>query len=123
VEAHESTAVVVADTSGVIRYWSAGATALFGTPEAVGETLDAIVPTAFRDDHWAGFRRAMSTGESPISGGRFNIPVQCGDGEVRAFPGTFTVLWDGHGRPIGAVGIWSERRGDETPFSPIEEPA
>jgi len=113
-------AVVVVDTAGVIRYWSAGATALFGLAEPVGETLDVIVPDAFRERHWAGFHRAMSTGESPISGGRINIPVRCGDDEVRAFPGTFTVLWDGHGRPAGAVGIWSERRGDETPFSPIE---
>jgi len=112
--------VVVVDTAGVIRYWSAGATALFGLAEPVGETLDVIVPDAFRERHWAGFHRAMSTGESPISGGRINIPVRCGDDEVRAFPGTFTVLWDGHGRPAGAVGIWSERRGDEAPFSPIE---
>jgi hypothetical protein len=42
------------------------------------------------------------------------------DGEERSFPGTFTVLWDGHRRPIGAIGIWSERRGDEEPFSSIE---
>ena len=118
-EAHDSTAVVLVDTSGTIRYWNAGATALFGHAEPVGETLDVIVPAEFRDRHWAGFRRAMTTGESPISGGRLNIPVRCRDGEVRSFPGTFTVLWDGHGRPIGALAAWSERRGDELPFSPI----
>jgi hypothetical protein len=48
VETSDSPAVVVVDTSGVIRYWSAGATALFGIEESVGETLDVIVPDAFR---------------------------------------------------------------------------
>ncbi len=119
-ETPESPAIVVADTSGVIRYWSPGATALFGIPESVGETLDVIVPDAFRARHWAGFRRAMTTGESAVSGGRINIPVRCGDGEVRSIPGTFTVLWVGHRRPVGAVAVWSEGRGDETPLSPIE---
>ena|SRR5579883_2106455 len=119
-ESLESAAVLVADSSGVIRYWSPGAATLFRHHDLVGETLDAIVPEDFRDKHWAGFRRAMSTGESVISGGRLNIPVRCGDGETRAFPGTFTVLWDGHGRAVGAVAVWSERRGDEVPFSPVE---
>jgi PAS domain-containing protein len=115
----EQTAVVLVDTSGVILYWSAGATALFGIADPTGETLDVIVPAEFRERHWAGFHRAMTTGESRISGGRLNIPVRCGDGLTRSFPGTFTVLWDGHGRPVGATAAWSQRRGNETPFSPI----
>jgi PAS domain S-box-containing protein len=120
VETHESTAVVIADPDGTIRYWSLGATALFGHENATGQCVDVIVPEEFRERHWAGFHRAMATGESPLSGGRLNIPVRCADGEVRSFPGTFSVLRDGHGRPIGAVGAWSEQRGDEKPFSPIE---
>ena len=118
---HDSTAVVLVDVSGTIRYWSAGATTLFGHSESVGETLDVIVPPEFRERHWAGFHQAMTTGESPISGGRFNIPVRCADGEVRSFPGTFTVVWDAHGRPTGAIAVWTERRGDEVAFSPISQ--
>src|SRR5438309_1174221 len=104
---HEATAVALVDTDGVIRYWSPGADALFGVVQPLGETLDVIVPEECRERHWAGFHRAMTTGESRISGGRLNIPVRCGDGELRSFPGTFTVLWDGHGAPIGAIGAWS----------------
>ena len=120
VETHDSTAVIVVDTSGIIRYWSPGATALFGHRDPTGRSLDVIVPDEFRDRHWAGFHRAMTTGESRISGGRLNIPVCCADGEVRSFPGTFSILTDGHGRPVGACGAWSQRRGDEQPFTPIE---
>ena len=120
---HDSTAIVLVDTSGTIRYWSQGATGLFGHLDPVGQTLDVIVPEEFRERHWTGFHRAMTTGESPISGGRLNIPVRCADGDVRSFPGTFSVLWDGHGRPIGALGAWSARRGDEQPFSAVEPPS
>jgi PAS domain S-box-containing protein len=116
---HDENAMVVVDPTGTIRYWSNGATALFGHPSPVGQTLDVIVPEAFRERHWAGFHRAMETGESPVSGGRLNIPVQCADGSVLAFPGTFTVLWDGHGRPAGALAIWSARRGDEEPWGAV----
>lgn len=119
-ETHESTAIVVVDPTGTIRHWSPGATALFGHADPVGQTLDVIVPPELRERHWEGFRRAIATGESPISGGRINIPVRCADGEVRSFPGTFSVLRDGHGRPVGAYAVWSERRGDEQPFTPIE---
>jgi PAS domain S-box-containing protein len=119
-ESHDDNAVVLVDPTGTIRHWSPGATALFGHPDVSGQTLDVIVPEAFRDMHWNGFRRAMATGESKVSGDRRNIPVLCADGEVRAFPGTFTVLWDAHQRPTGAIGIWSARRGDEEPFSEIQ---
>jgi PAS domain S-box-containing protein len=49
-------AIVVADTDGVIVHWNAGAERLFGhSPEdAVGQSLDLIVPDEFRDRHWAG---------------------------------------------------------------------
>lgn len=115
----DSVALLVADTTGVIRYWSPGAQTLFGHEDPIGASLDTIVPEEFRERHWTGFKRAMATGESTASGGRLNIPVLCADGEVRAFPGTFTVLWDGHGRAVGALGTWTERRGDEVPFTPV----
>jgi PAS domain S-box-containing protein len=122
-ESHESAAVVLVDGAGVIRYWSAGATTLFGHPDAVGRTLDVIIPVEFRSQHWSGFHTAMETGVAAASGGRFNIPISCADGEVRSFPGTFSLLCDGHGRAIGGIGTWSRRVGDEEPFTPITHPA
>ena len=119
-DCHATTAVLLVDTTGTIRYWSEGASALFGHVGAVGQTLDVIVPDEYREQHWAGFRRAMATGEAAASGSRSNIPVRCADNVVRSFPGTFSILSDGHGRPVGAIGMWSERRGDELPFTPIE---
>jgi PAS domain S-box-containing protein len=56
-----SDAIVVADVAGTIRYWNAGAEAMFGhgAAEAVGKSLDLIVPEAQRARHWDGYHRVM----------------------------------------------------------------
>ena len=57
-------AIILADRAGVIRVWNQAAEALFGhrAAEAVGHTLDLIVPEPYRPAHWAGFSRAVQQG-------------------------------------------------------------
>lgn len=57
-------ALVYADKQGVIRAWNAGAEAVFGfsAAEALGQSLDLIVPERLRAAHWLGFDRAMARG-------------------------------------------------------------
>jgi len=57
-------AIISADCAGVIRVWNQGVEALFGhrAAEAVGQTLDLIVPESSRTAHWAGFARAVQQG-------------------------------------------------------------
>jgi PAS domain S-box-containing protein len=57
-------AIIFADCAGVICLWNPGAEALFGysAAEAVGHTLDLIVPEPYRPAHWAGFSRAVQQG-------------------------------------------------------------
>jgi PAS domain S-box-containing protein len=54
-------AIIFADCSGAICLWNPSAEILFGytAEEAVGNTLDLIVPEPFRAAHWAGFHRAI----------------------------------------------------------------
>ncbi|HEX7353733.1 MAG TPA: PAS domain-containing protein [Mycobacteriales bacterium] len=63
-------AVVYADRGGVIRAWNAGATEVFGfsADEAVGRSLDLIIPERFRAAHWRGFDAAIERGAT--AGGR-----------------------------------------------------
>jgi PAS domain S-box-containing protein len=65
-----STAIVVADASGVILSWNPQAAALFGwrTDEAVGRPLTALMPARFRDQHTAGLARVHATGQSELAG-------------------------------------------------------
>jgi PAS domain S-box-containing protein len=119
--ADDTHAIAFADAEGVIRFWSPGAERLFGyaAADAVGRSLDLIVPEQFREQHWAGFRRALSTGAARNNGGRTNIPVLCHDGRMRPFPGTFYFLTDAHGVGVGAIAIWGDPVGGEDVFGAI----
>jgi PAS domain-containing protein len=66
----EDRAVVMADVAGVIRFWSKGAEAIFGyaADQAIGQTLDLVVPPEFREAHWSGFKRAMDKGSAQSDG-------------------------------------------------------
>ncbi len=57
-------AVVSADRDGIIREWDATAERVFGysANDAVGQTLDLIIPAEERSDHWRNYRRAMAKG-------------------------------------------------------------
>ena len=64
--ATRSDAIVAADTEGLIRFWNPGAERLFGyaRDEALGRSLDLIVPERLRARHWEGYARVMATGQS-----------------------------------------------------------
>jgi PAS domain S-box-containing protein len=57
-------AIIFADRSGTIRRWNRAASALFGfaPEEALGQSLDLIVPDDLRAAHWRGFDAAMNSG-------------------------------------------------------------
>ncbi len=71
-------ALIYSDRDGTIRLWNAGAERVFGysSEEALGRSLDLIVPEKQRERHWAGYRRVMQTGET-----------RYGDGDLLAVPG------------------------------------
>jgi PAS domain S-box-containing protein len=100
--------VVIAGPTGVIQFWSSGAEMAFGhsAAQAVGQTLDLIVPAEFREAHWKGFRRAVETGEAAVEGQVTPFPVLRADGEATAFPGRLTLLRQAQGEVIGAMVVF-----------------
>jgi PAS domain S-box-containing protein len=72
-----SDAIVAADKNGIIRFWNPGAERIFGfrSAEAVGQSLDIIIPERLRRRHWDGYDHAMTTGRS-----------RYGEGDVLAVP-------------------------------------
>ncbi len=57
-------AIIYADDQGLIRLWNAGAERIFGHPEAeaLGQSLDIIIPENQRQRHWDGYGRTLATG-------------------------------------------------------------
>jgi len=121
----DGAAIVVAGVDGRILQWTAAAEELFGHPaaEAIGQPVDLIVPDEYRERHWAGFHRAMATGNCRLDGAAINLPARHRDGSVRAVPARFVFLVDPHGQPVGAAAIYAEPAGGEEPWSPVIERA
>src|SRR4051812_5901307 len=61
-----SDAIIYASRDGVIVLWNRGAEMLFGYPaaEALGQSLDLIIPERLRNGHWQGFDRSIETGQT-----------------------------------------------------------
>ena len=87
-------AMVLVDLNGVIRLWSDGAERMFGyaTSEAVGQTLDVIVPPEYREAHWNGFRRAIASGQASIEGTVVSFPARHASGDVIQSRGRLTLI-------------------------------
>jgi PAS domain S-box-containing protein len=78
-----SDAIVYADAEGVIRVWNRGATRIFGfaEAEALGHSLDIIIPENLRERHWQGYRTTMRTGQSRYGDGQIlSVPAVRKDG-------------------------------------------
>jgi len=112
-------AIIAADRDGMITVWNAGAEALFGfaRDEALGASLDLIIPERLRAAHWAGMRRAITARRTQ------------GGPQVRTTRGvhksgrplyvdlSFALLTDAAGEVVGAVAVgrdatarWLEER-------------
>jgi PAS domain S-box-containing protein len=106
-------AVVVADTAGVIRFWSAGAEKAFGyaVERALGETLDLIVPPDYRQAHWNGFHKAIASGAAAVEGQSVPFPARRADGETATMSGRLTLLREPNGSVIAAVVVFTQPQG------------
>jgi PAS domain S-box-containing protein len=98
-------AVIFAGTDGVIQAWNDAATALFGysVEEAMGQSLDLIIPERFRDAHWKGFDRALAVGDTKYRGQALPTRSQTKDGATIYVELTFAIIKDASGTVIGAL--------------------
>jgi PAS domain S-box-containing protein len=103
-----SEAVVYADAEGVIRLWNHGATRVFGfsETEALGRSLDIIIPEGLRSRHWEGYRATMQTGQSRYGEGHLlSVPAIRKDGARISVEFTIVPFTDDAGRMVGIAAI------------------
>jgi len=101
-------AIVYADAEGIIRFWNAGAERIFGyaAAEAVGQSLDLIIPEKLRARHWHGFRQVMQTGKSRYGAGDLlAVPAQRKDGVRISVEFTIVPMHDTSGQMLGMAAI------------------
>jgi PAS domain S-box-containing protein len=100
-------AIIAAGANGKIVFWNSAAARIFGftADEALGQSLDLIIPERFRARHWEGYRQVMATGTTKYQSEVLRVPALHKDGKALSIAFTVTLLdsSDGQGRTIVAT--------------------
>ena len=103
-----SDAIIAADKEGKIFFWNPGAERIFGhtSADALGRSLDIIIPDRLRQRHWDGYRQVMKSGESRYGlGDVLAVPGVAKDGSRISLEFTIIPLRDQAGELIGLAAI------------------
>jgi PAS domain S-box-containing protein len=97
-------AIIYADAEGRIAFWNKAAERIFGfsETEALGRTLDIIIPEKLRDRHNRGFSEAVRTGKTRYGTGHvLAVPAVRRDGTHLSIEFTILPFRDRAGRILG----------------------
>jgi len=102
-----SDAVMFADHEGIIRLWNSGAERMFGfsAEEAVGQSLDLIIPENLRGRHWDGYGRVMESGSSRYSADLLSAPALRKDGTRISTEFSMVMVKNDSGVMLGVAAI------------------
>jgi PAS domain S-box-containing protein len=94
-------AVMIANAEGQITFWSPACERMFGhTPdEAMGRSLDIIIPQRQQQRHWDGYRLTMQSGQTRYGNDVLRVPAVHKDGHALSIAFTVALLHT----PEGAV--------------------
>ena len=103
-----SEAVVYADVAGRIGYWNRGAARIFGhdESEALGMSLDLIIPERLRARHWQGYNAVMQGRASRYAeGALLAVPARHKDGQQLSIEFTILPFRDAAGAIVGIAAV------------------
>lgn len=101
-------AIVYSDRNGVIRFWNAGAERIFGfsEAEALGQSLDIIIPERQRDRHWQGYDRVIASGQTHYGkGDLLSVPALHKDGHRISIEFTIIPAYNDQGIVVGMASV------------------
>ncbi|QWE23166.1 PAS domain-containing protein [Polynucleobacter sp. AP-Jannik-300A-C4] len=100
-------AVIVADAHEKIVLWNAAASRIFGysEEEALGNTLDLIVPERQRQRHNEGYSKSMETGTTRYGTSLLKVPAKHKDGHTLSIAFTVGMLFDANNQAYGVVAV------------------
>lgn len=103
-----SDAIIATDVAGDISWWNPGAERIFGftADDALGQSLDLIIPEKLREAHWRGYHEVMKTGESRYGAdGMLSVPALTADGRRISVEFTLALVTSTDGQPAGTVAV------------------
>ena len=100
-------AILISDREGIIIFWNTGAEQMFGhsSADAVGQSLDLIIPENLRGRHWEGYRQVMASGDTKYKTGLLSSPGIRKDGSRVSLEFSIVLLRDEAGAMAGCASI------------------
>ena len=105
--ADSNDAIMFSDREGLIRLWNSGAERMFGhtETEALGQSLDLIIPENLRGRHWEGYYQVMESGESHYSVDLLSAPALRKDGTRISTEFSMVLVKGDDGKVLGVAAI------------------
>ncbi len=87
-------AIVISDAKGAITLWNPAAERMFGfsQEDALGKSLDLIIPERQRQRHWDGYQKTMDTGITRYGSDVLRVPAVHKDGHTLSIAFTVALL-------------------------------
>jgi PAS domain S-box-containing protein len=100
-------AIIVSDSRGSITLWNPAAERMFGftQSEALGQSLDLIIPERLRGRHWDGYHKTMSTGQTRYGHDVLRVPAVHKDGRAMSIAFTVALLHSPQDELTGIVAV------------------
>jgi PAS domain S-box-containing protein len=103
----EAIGVIVADRNGAIALWNPAAERIFGFTEtdALGRSLDLIIPERQREKHWNGYNMTMQTGQTRYATDILRVPALHKEGYRLSIAFTVALLYSAENEVTGIAAV------------------
>ena len=101
-------AILVCDPAGIVRYWNPAAERVFGVrvTEALGVSMNLIIPERLRARHWAGWEATMRTGVTRYGEGQLlAVPALHKEGRLVSIEFSIQLIKDADGQIEWVVAV------------------
>jgi PAS domain S-box-containing protein len=99
--------VMASDASGAITLWNPACVRMFGftEAEALGKSLDLIIPQRQQKPHWDGYHKTMATGITKYGNDVLRVPAVHKDGHTLSIAFTVSMLHTTDGKVSAIVAV------------------
>ncbi|HWX02293.1 PAS domain-containing protein [Collimonas sp.] len=100
-------AIVISDAGGAITLWNPAAERMFGfsQQDALGKSLDLIIPERQRQRHWDGYQKTMESGVTRYGNDVLRVPAVHKDGHTLSIAFTVALLRTPAGKVAAIVAV------------------
>lgn len=100
-------AILYVNAKGLIQQWNGGSERIFGfsAAEAIGQSLDIIIPEKLRGRHWEGYYKVMASGQSRYGTDLLSVPALHRDGQRLSVDFSIVMLKDEQGQVTGIASL------------------